>query len=273
MSWEHEDEPEGFSPLSFTDWRIRFFVPPLLLACAWGLVASPLSFFFTGFQVWIHEFGHATAAWLAGRKATPIPIGWTSVEPEYSHTVYFGLLLLFGVLAWTGWRERRFAAVFVAVTAAVAQYWVTWRTYEHTQDFLLVAGGVGGEFYLSTAMMAAFFVRWPRWFRWGWCRYPVFFAGAAALLTISLRWREVYRGIEEIPFGSLLHGEDDSNGDMNRLMDDHGWTMARIRRDYYLLGQGCWIFLGLWYAYFALRLDRAAAWVFTRFGASEREGA
>ena len=109
-------------------------------------------------------------------------------------------------------------------------------------------------------MMAAFFMPLPDWFKWGWCRYAVFFAGASTLLDITDLWRDVYRGVEEIPFGSLLHGEEDAGGDMNRLMDDHGWTMAQIRRNYHLLGQGCWLALGAVYLWFALCLDRAIAW-------------
>jgi hypothetical protein len=223
--------------------------------------ASPLAFFMNGLRIWVHELGHASAAWLVGYKATPLPIGWTSVETEYSHFVYFGVLFLFGVLAAAGWRERRPMAVVAAVIGAAVQFWMTWRLSEHTKDFAWVAGGVGGEFYLGALMMAAFFVPLPDWFKWGSCRYVVFFVGAFTLINIWDLWRDVYRGIEEIPFGTLLHGEEDAGGDMNRLMDDHGWTMAQIRRNYYLLGLGCWCVLGAWYLVFALRLDRLFAWV------------
>jgi hypothetical protein len=105
-----------------------------------------------------------------------------------------------------------------------------------------------------------FFVRLPAWFRWGACRYFLFFLAASTLLDSWHLWEQIYRGIEEIPFGSMIHGEEDSNGDMNRLMSDHGWTMWEVRRTYHLLGIGCLLFVGACYAFFAARADRVGAW-------------
>ena len=271
MRTDDETGREPFSPASFEDWRVRVFAPPLLLALAWAVNAGPLRFFMVGFHVWTHELGHSSAAWLSGYKATPLPIGWTPVEGEQSLFVYFGVLFLFGVLAAAGWREGRPAAVAAAVLGAGLQAWMTWRLSPHTHELCITYGGVGGQFYLGALMMAAFFVPLPDWFKWGWCRYLVFFAGASALLDVSHLWHDVYRGVEEIPFGSLLHGEEDAGGDMNRLMDDFGWTRAQIRRNYHLLGQGCWLALGAVYLCFALRLDRGLACC-ARWRTAELEG-
>jgi hypothetical protein len=124
---------------------------------------------------------------------------------------------------------------------------------------------VGGEFVLGTLLMMLFYVELPEKFRWGACRYLCFLLGAAAFLNIWLRWREVYSGREEIPFGSMIHGEEDAGGDMNRLMDDYGWKKFDIRRRYWRLGQWCWAALGLTWLVFALRLNRAADWVVGKF--------
>jgi len=88
--------------------------------------------------------------------------------------------------------------------------------------------------------MMVFFVPLPEKFRWGGCRYVFFLIGATAFLDIWTRWTDVYRGIEEIPFGSMINGEEDAGGDMNKLMDDYGWKKFDIRRNYYLLGKWCW---------------------------------
>jgi len=119
-------------------------------------------------------------------------------------------------------------------------------------------GGVGGEFYLSTLFMMFFYVQLPDKFRWGGCRYVFFMLGATAFLNIYLRWRDIYHGLEEIPFGSMINGEDDQGGDMNKLMDGFGWTKFMIRRNYLLLGNGCLIALGVTWAVFALRLNKLA---------------
>ncbi|MSU52798.1 MAG: hypothetical protein CK538_01735 [Opitutia bacterium] len=46
---------------------------------------------------------------------------------------------------------------------------------------------------------------------------------------------------------------------MTQLLNEYGWGKFKIRRTYYLLGQACWIVLGLTWASFFLRLDRVIA--------------
>jgi hypothetical protein len=113
--------------------------------------------------------------------------------------------------------------------------------------------------------MMFFWVQLPDKFKWGVCRYVFFLIGATAFLNIWLRWGDIYRGLEEIPFGSMINGEDDQGGDMNKLMDGFGWKKFAIRRNYWLLGWGCWAALGLMWAIFVLRLNKAADWVAGRF--------
>ena len=259
-------EAEEFALLAFDNWKVNTFVPPLLLALVFLANLSPLKFLLTGFQVWMHEFGHATAAWMCGFKATPLPIGWTPVEPVYSHFVYFGLLLMFVILFLAGLKERKVWPMVAAVALAAVQFYMTWRMSDLRQEFWWSAfGGVGGEFYLSTLFMISFWVQLPEKFRWGACRYVFFLIGATAFLHIWWHWRDVYRGLEEIPFGSMINGEDDQGGDMNKLMDGFGWKKFAIRRNYHLLGNACWIALGVVWLAFVLRLNKAADWVAGRF--------
>ena len=256
----------------FDHWKVNTFVPPLLLGLVWLVNLSPLKSLLTGFHVWMHEFGHATAAWLCGFRATPLPFGWTPVEPEYSHFVYFGLLLMFSILFVAGWLERKAWPMIAAVALAGLQYYMTWRMPEHRQEFWWSAfGGVGGEFYLSTLFMLFFWVQLPEKFKWGACRYVFFCIGATAFINIWVRWGDVYRGLEEIPFGSMINGEDDQGGDMNKLMDGYGWKKFTIRRTYWLLGWGCWAALGLMWAVFALRLNLVADWLTGKFTKKEEE--
>ena len=253
---------DEFILFRFDSWAVNTFVPPLLLGFVLLVNLSPLKFLLTGFHVWMHEFGHATAAWLCGFRATPLPFGWTPVEPEYSHFVYGGLLLLFVILGVAGWLERKVWAMVAAGALAGLQYYMTWKMPELRQEFWWSAfGGVGGEFYLSTLFMLFFWVQLPEKFRWGACRYVFFCIGATAFLNIWLRWGDIYRGLEEIPFGSMINGEEDEGGDMNKLMDGFGWKKFTIRRTYWLLGWGCWAALGLMWAIFVLRLNKVADWV------------
>lgn len=257
---------DEFILFRFDDWRVNTFVPPLMLLLVLLVNLSPLKFLLTGFHVWMHEFGHATAAWLCGFRATPLPFGWTPVEPVYSPFVYWGLLLLFAVLFVAGAKERKVWPMIAALVLAGLQYYMTWKMPEHRQEFWWSAfGGVGGEFYLSTLAMMFFWVQLPEKFRWGGCRYVFFLIGATAFLNIWLRWRDVYTGVEEIPFGSMINGENDQGGDMNKLMDGYGWKKFAIRRNYLLLGYGCWAALGVMWALFALGLNKVVDWIVGRF--------
>ena len=240
----------------FDRWLVNVIVPPLLLGFVWLVNQSPLSFFLTGFHVWMHEFGHSTAAWMTGRRATPLPFGWTPIEPDYSPFVYYGLLLMFVILFLAGLKERKVWPMLAAVVLGGLQYYMTWRMPGHRQEFYWTFCGVGGEFYLSALFMMFFFVQLPEKFRWGACRYVFFLIGATCFLTIVTRWNAVHRGLEEIPFGSMINGEDDQGGDMNKLMDGYGWKKVQIRNTYQYLGYWCWGGLGVMYVVFALRLNK-----------------
>ncbi|HVU17117.1 MAG TPA: M50 family metallopeptidase [Candidatus Didemnitutus sp.] len=265
----HDPSADDPALLSFDNPLVNAVVPPLVVALAWVVNISPLGFFLTGFHVWVHEFGHATAAWMSGRKALPLPIGWTPIEPPYSPMVYFGILLLMVILFIAGWKERKIWAMIAAVAIAALQFVMTWRLTESEQQFYWTFCGVGGEFYLSALAIASFYVQLPEKFRWGGCRYVFLFLGASCFLYTYLRWRDIYHGLEDIPMGSMVNGEDDAGGDMNVLMSDYGWTHSRIRFAYHALGNACLVGLGVVYAVFLLRLNRIPDWIVAKLSRAE----
>ena len=248
--------PEG--PLSFDSSAVNLSALPLVALLAWQVNLSPLGFFLLGFHIWVHEFGHATVAWLVGKRALPLPIGWTNVEGEKSTFVYFGVLFLLGVLFVAGWKERKIWPMLIALAIAPFQFYMTWRMPEYRADMWLSFGGVGGEFYLSTLLMILFYFQFPEKFKWGFCRYFFLFLGASSFLNIYLFWRQVKRGTESIPWGSMIQGEEDGGGDMNVLRDSYHWSNHDIVGTYTHLGNICLVALLSVYLIFALRLDRLA---------------
>ena len=246
---------ELLNPLSQESWLINLLALPVVTAIAWLVNISPLRFLMSGFHVWMHEFGHATIAWLTGRRALPLPIGWTNIEPERSTFVYFGVLFLLGVLAVAGWRERKIWPILIAVLVAPVQFYMTWRMPEHRADLWVAFGGVGGEFYLSALFMLLFYLQLPDKFRWGACRYFFLFIGASSFLHIYLFWQRVKAGAESIPWGSTVQGEEDAGGDMNILRDDYNWSNHFITGTYTGIGAACITVLLISYLVFALRID------------------
>ena len=246
----------SYDPRSFDSPIIKAVAPPLVAALAMAFKLSALGFLLEGFHVWIHELGHASVAWLSGRPALPLPFGWTNVEPNRSLVLYLVLLGLLLVLGVTGWRERKAWPMVLAAALIALQTFMTWRLSEDRARQWMIFGGVGGEFYLSAAMICLFFLEFPEWFRWGSCRYLVLFIGVSCFVESYSFWKLVRRGAEGIPYGSMINGEDDGGGDINILRDDYQWTQHQIVSAYNHLGDACLLAITLVYLFYNLRLDR-----------------
>ncbi|MEO0885766.1 MAG: hypothetical protein AAFY54_07480 [Cyanobacteria bacterium J06648_10] len=243
--------------------------PGLLLVSAVLNLIGAFKLLLLGIDIWIHEFGHATVAWLSGRKATPLPFGWTNVEPDKSLFVYFGLLTLFGVLFWSGYKEKRRWPMGLAIALTVIQFVMTWGLSADTFDMLLSFGGIGGEFYLSTLLTVSFFFPLPEYWRWDFFRYPaVVFAGFTFLGSLW-HWRQIDRGLEAIPWGSLFGGADHIGGDMNQLSIVYGWSDQRIIDTYNGIGSVCVIAILSVYLYFFIK-QRSHLWLHRLWKSSQR---
>jgi len=240
-----------YDPASFDSPIVNAIAPPLVAGLAVLFVMSPLGFLLEGFHTWVHEVGHASVAWLSGRRALPLPFGWTNVEQERSALVYVGLPVLLGTMAVAGWMERKIWPVVLA-----AQTYMTWFLPEDRGHMWMIFGGVGGEFYISAAMVGLFYFEFPEKFKWGGCRYVFLFIGSGVFFQSFAFWRAVKRGLEGIPYGSMINGEDDGGGDMNILKDDYHWTQHQIIYSYSHLAFACLAALAAIYAIFNLRLDR-----------------
>jgi hypothetical protein len=250
------DREHRFDPASFDSPIIRAIAPPLVAALAILFKVSAFGFLLEGFHVWIHELGHASVAWLSGRPAIPLPIGWTNVEPNKSLILYMAMLIAFVALAASGWRERKAWPVILAAALTAAQTFMTWRLSENRAHLWMIFGGVGGEFYLSAALICLFYFEFPERFKWGYCRYIVLFIAAASFFESYSFWRKVRRGVEAIPYGSMINGEDDGGGDMNILADDYHWTQHQIVYTYNHLADACLASIVVIYLFFNLRLNR-----------------
>jgi hypothetical protein len=226
--------------------------PGLLLTAAVLNLSPALQLLLFGINIWIHECGHATIAWLSGYRAIPLPFGWTNISSEQSLFVYFGVLTLLALLLWTGRKERKYWPIAIACLLIVTQFYMTWLMSENTFYMLFSFGGVGGEFYLSTLLIVSFYWPLPAKWRWDFYRYPaVLLAGFTFLGTLG-RWRQIKSGLQAIPWGSMLGGSGDAGGDMNQLVD-HGWSDQRIIDCYNSLGGLCLTVIVGVYLYFFLK--------------------
>jgi hypothetical protein len=240
--------PVDCDPYAFNNRIMTTIAFPIMMLSALITNIGLFSFLFQPMRIWIHEFGHATVAWLAGRHATPLPWGWTNVGESRSLFVYFGILILLGLLGWTGWKERKPWSMGIAIGLGILQFLTTWIVPTQTYEMWLAFGGVGGEFYLSTLLIVSFYFQFPAYWRWDFWRYIVSTIAAHTFWSTFTRWQSIRAGQEEIPWGSMLFGDGDAGGDMNQLSDVYGWSHTQIINTYNALGTLC--FLGLFSLYF-----------------------
>jgi hypothetical protein len=247
-------------PYSFDNRYINRSALPIAFAIAiFAQILVFPRFLLIGIQIWIHEFGHATVAWLAGHGATPLPFGWTNISENRSPIVYICVLLLMLILFWSGWHEQKYPAMIMAVTTAIVQFYMTWLMPEQTYDTLISFGGVGGEFYLSTLLIVCFYFPLPEKFRWDFWRY-LFLLFATYTFTASFSmWHNIKTGAAEIPWGTMLGGQGDAGGDMNNL-SSMGWSDAQIVNTYSHLGNIC-LFISIgFYVFFLLKSLPNRSW-------------
>ncbi|NEO26437.1 MAG: hypothetical protein F6K03_05940 [Kamptonema sp. SIO4C4] len=118
-------------------------------------------------------------------------------------------------------------------------------------------GGVAGEFYISTFLMASFYFSLPDKWRWDAAHYLVLVIAASSFWQSFWFWTHVKTGRESIPFGTLLRGRGDSAGDMNKLIFEHNWNPTDLVNTYSGLGNLCLLVLIGLYLYFLIRQNKA----------------
>jgi hypothetical protein len=247
-------------PYSFNNRYVNRAAFPIafLIAIVAQLLVFP-RFLLRGVQIWIHEFGHATVAWLSGRGATPLPLGWTNVNEDRSTTVYLCFLILLLLLFWSGWREKKRWAMVLAVVLAISQFYMTWVMSEYAYFTWLAFGGVGGELYLSTFLMVCFYFPLPEKFRWDFWRYFVLLMAAYTFTASFGMWHQIKVGAAEIPWGSMLGGQGDAGGDMNKLSSAN-WSDVQIIHTYSHLSNACLLVLIGIYVVFFLKSIQHQSW-------------
>lgn len=209
-------------------------------------IIEPLAWFVS---MWIHEFGHATIAWLSGHRAL-ITFAGTVTQLNKSLFVYLGILFLYGLSFWRGKKEGKPFIMIIAVILTVIQFIMTWVISENTYKMLLAFGGIGGEFYLSTFAIISFYFHFPKKYYWEFWRYIVLIIGFTTFSGSFWKWHNIKVGNEAIPWGTFWGGRGDSGGDLNILSGEFGWTSQQIIGTYCFLGNFCLLIIIGFYVYF-----------------------
>lgn len=200
-------------------------------------------------RIQFHELGHAVVAWLSGRFAIPIPCGltvWTDPPSSGAHLV---VLLVAALLVIRGVRTKRRGFFVGAAMLELAHVLVATR--DDSIASILLAGGAS-ELATPAAVVIAFFLPMHDRLRWDFFRFPALGVAAIGYLGAMRLWLAVFRGQEEAPIGSLLGTTGDGSGDLERLVAEHGYSLARIVGGYVALGVAAGVAIVSVYAWFAI---------------------
>ena len=222
--------------------KIRTFAVPGALAIAVLFHSFALGQFLqrTFFSMWLHELGHATAAWLCGRPSVPGP-WFTPVAAERSWVL---ALLVSAGLAYGIWRfrdseqgpwlRRLLGAVLVVQLGCTLLL-----TPSAVERFILFAGDAGALVF-GTLLMASIFVPRGSLLHRGWLRWGLLAIGAAAFVDVFSLWWGARTDLDLIPFGQ---NEGMGLSDPSRLADDYGWTPRQLVNRYLGVGVTCLVML------------------------------
>jgi hypothetical protein len=219
-AWRHPDDDVRL------EYRLRVIAPPAVFALAFLLMQSDgwRSFLRVFVTMWMHELGHASAAWLSGFAAFPGP--WrTAVADERS--LLLSLLLLAGLVALgvRAYLARRFdlLGVVAAVTAALLA--CTLLLEVRSAQALITFGGDAGMMVLGAALAFTFWARPGSHLHTSWLRWGFLVIGALALADAMTTWWAARTDVTAIPYG-LIEGVGES--DPVVLEDRHGWTQREL---------------------------------------------
>ena len=210
-----------------------------------GIVSWPL-------QLVFHEFGHTITAWLSGRFALPILIAaYTWVAGGRSLVVILAIAASQGYLGWLAIKERKPFTLVAVTLLLVVQLYLTFVATADESEMWVVFGGLGGEILLSTLIIVAFYYPAPDRLRWDFWRYVMLVPAAILFCSNALLWQRVRRDVALMPMGAAVG--PDSNGDLNRLISDWGWSVEQIGSSYLGLATFCSLIIAGHYAYFLAR--------------------
>ena len=147
--------------------------------------------------------------------------------------------------------------MILAIAIAILQFFMTWFMPVDQFEMLLAFGGIGGEFYLCTLLIISFFFPFPEYFRWDIYRYPAVIGAAFTFWGSFSQWKQIKKGVDSIPWGSLWGGADHQGGDMNQLSYSFGWSDQQIIDTYNHISGICLITILSVYIYFLIKNQRS----------------
>jgi hypothetical protein len=236
--------------------RLRAWAPPVALLFAWLLAHTGAGRMLMRifFSMWLHELGHASAAWLCGYLAFPGPwITFTGSSRSVAvAALVFGGLAYLIVRCWV--QEQRVAAGALGALVLLQLVCTAALRPDSARAFIVFAGD-GGALLFGALLMATFHAPAASVFRRGALRWGFLVIGAAGFADVFEQWWGARTDPDRIPFGA---NEGVGPSDPSVLSDSFGWSATTLVHRYVALGCVCLVALACLHVV-SVRQARAAA--------------
>lgn len=192
-------------------------------------------------SMWVHESGHAVAAWLTGFAAFPGP-WFTPVDLERSLMVTLTIAIALGAGLYRAWQAERWFWVAAAAVVLCLTLAGTFALHPLYARQLFTFAGDGGCFVLGSLLMLTMYARDEHPLRQERLRWVCLAVGALAFMDARATWFGAA--------GSLPLGDDDRGlSDASVLTESYGWTLPLLVGRYTRLATTCFVVLaGAWVA-------------------------
>jgi hypothetical protein len=209
---------------------VRAVALPAALLTAWMAVrAMPAAV--RMLAMWVHETGHAVAAWVSGYLAWPGP--WftpMSQDRQWPFSLLLLSLMAFG--AWRAYDTRRPRLAALAVAGIVVTLVCTVLLRQGQAQQFIVFSGDGGCLLLGTMLMLSIYVPADHPLRRDHTRWGLLGLGALAFMDALAVWSG--------PLGRLPFGENENGlSDASVLTEMYGWSVVALQRRYLTLACVC----------------------------------
>ena len=238
-------------PLNAKNWNELEEVPPqqailslgglpLMALFAWFIHAVPVFQLLASMMTsWIHEFGHTLVLWCSSHFALPTVLVTVSLTSEKSIPVFIVIIFASVFGAYRLFLKKLYFLSLNLFVCALMTIYLTFIASNTRAEEWMIYSGIGAQFWLSTLFIISYYYRLPKKEGWGGLRFVLPTYGMVCFIETMIRFYHIRHGLDDLPMGSAMGGPDDSNGDLNRLIGEFGWTEKSILHSYLNLGSFC----------------------------------